>query len=277
MVPTLSELEVLHRHHSYGWSFECLDVFLSGRNGLDRPTLTAKLGPQTRGGWCFELNEWLALALEDAGFPVRRLMARTALAPGRPRTHQINLVRIGDQAWTADAGFGAQTPREPMLLDDGYERVQDGLPYRMERRPAQGAHRWSEPESWVLRCRSQGAWKDLYTFTLESATPADFAMGNHYHLTSPTSSFAEARIVTRPIPGGRVTLIDHLLKTWSTGMDGEKLEREDILPNRSAYVAVLEERFGLQLSGSAIDRLWGLEPSVSQGNQPLADGPGSPR
>lgn len=269
MEPTLPLLETLHRNHSFGWVFESLDVFLSGRNALDQPSLEAKLGDRRRGGWCFELNEWLALALEGAGFPVRRLLARTAVAPGRPRTHQITLVKVGGQAWTADAGFGAQTPREPMLLEDGYERVQDGLPYRMEKRGPGGPSLWDEPDWWVLRCRSEGGWKDLYTFTLESAPAADFALGNHFHLTHPQSSFADARIVTRPVPGGRLTLVDRDLKTWQTGSDGEVLVSVETLPDRSAYADALAGRFGLELSGEAIDRLWNLEPSVSRGNRPL--------
>lgn len=267
-MPTLTDLETLHRTHSYGWTFESLDVFLTGRNSLDPADLRKKLERQTRGGWCFELNEWLALALEREGFEVRRLMARTAVVPGRPRTHQISLVKIGTQAWTADAGFGAQTPREPMLLEDGYERIQDGLPYRMARLPAAGPHPWDEPEAWVLQVRHERGWKDLYTFTLESATPADFALGNHFHLTNPTSSFADLRIVTRPVPGGRLTLVDRVLKTWQVGPEGERLAGEREL-DRSAYGDALSATFGLVLSGPAVDRLWNLEPSVSRGNHSL--------
>ena len=120
MLPTLKTLETLHRDHSYGWPFETFEVFLTGRNSLDRAGLVEKLSGQRRGGWCFELNEWLALALSDAGFAIRRLMARNAWVPDRPRTHQITLVEVEGQVWTADAGFGAQTPREPMLLEDGF-------------------------------------------------------------------------------------------------------------------------------------------------------------
>lgn len=268
-MPDLSTLEALHHDHSFGLTFETLDVFLSGTNALDKEGLAAKLGRRTRGGWCYELNEWLALDLEAAGFRVRRLLARNAWVSGKPRTHQIGLVAVGDQAWTADAGFGAQTPRQPMLLEDGYERVQDGLPYRMELRPDGGPGAWDEPAHWVLRCRSEGQWRDLYAFTLETAPPQDLALGNHFHLTNPTSSFADARVVTRPIPGGRLTLVDRILKTWQTSPDGERLVAEETLATRGSYGDVLFERFGLVLSGAAIDRLWNLEPSVSRGSLPL--------
>ena len=262
-------LRQIHRAHAYGWSFENLDVFLSGRNGLDKDSLTAKLGPKTRGGWCFELNEWLALALEGADFKVRRLMARSVFAPDRPRTHQISLVQIGDEVWTADAGFGAQTPRGPMKLEDGFEDNPDGLGYRMEHRPAVGPAPFGEPDHWVLSMRWEGGWKALYRFTLESATAADFATGNHYHLTSPGSSFADSRIATKPIPGGRITLADHTLKHWRNTPAGEVLDDQQTLEAKTRYADVLFQRFGLGLEERAVDRLWSLEPSVSRGNPPL--------
>jgi N-hydroxyarylamine O-acetyltransferase len=258
--------EAIHHAHSYDWAFENLDVFLTGRNGLDRGSLQAKLGEKKRGGWCFELNEWLALTLEDAGFPLRRLMARNAYVPNRPRTHQISLVEVEGQLWTADAGFGAQTPRAPMKLEDGFERVQDGLPYRMTHVVESGSL-ICEPEAWVLQMKHEGGWRNLYRFTLESATAADFEVGNHFHLTNPTSTFPDMRMVTRLIPGGRLTLVDRSLKTLRNTLDGEVLEHETELSRVSAYGDALSERFGLRLSDKAIDRLF----SISRGNAPLEE------
>lgn len=266
-MPSLSTLETLVHDHSFGWPFETLDVFLTGANALDADGLKAKLGRKTRGGWCYELNEWLALDLEAAGFPVRRLLARNSVVAGKPRTHQIGLVKVGDQSWTADAGFGAQTPRRPMLLEDGYECLHDGLPYRMERRPG-GPSLWDEPEHWMLRWKKDGEWQNLYAFTLESAPPADLALGNHFHLTNPTSSFADARVVTKPVPGGRLTLVDRQFKTWKNTPEGEVLVSDEALVTRGAYADALET-FGLALAGDAVDRLWNREPSVSRGSLPL--------
>jgi len=267
MAPSLDRLVELHRRHSYGWSFETFDVFLTGTNDLSPAGLTRKLGAR-RGGWCFELNEWLALALEGEGFPVRRLMARNVYAPHRPRTHQISLVEVDGQLWTADAGFGAQTPREPMKLEHGYERIQDGLPYRAVAVPGEPGP-LGEPPAWVVQSRHQGEWKPLYRFTLETASAADFQVGNHYHLTNPHSSFADARVATRPVPGGRKTLVDHGLKTYETGLDGEVLVAEETIVSRSAYARVLEDLLGIVVSGPGIDRLWNREPSVSRGSAAL--------
>jgi len=265
-MPDLATLETIHHEHSYGWVFEDFDVFLTGRNMLDREGLQAKLGARKRGGWCFELNEWLALALGDAGFSLRRLLARSVLLPDRPRTHQIILVQVEGQLWIVDAGFGAQTLRAPMRLEPGFERLQDGLPFRLERLPLGSL---AEPEAWKLEMRIAEGWKDLYRFTLETALAADFEMGNHFHLTNPASTFPDCRMASRPLPGGRLTLNDRTLKTWRNTSKGEVLDREELLLTAQTYGDVLTERFGLALPGPAIDRLFALEPSISRGNTPL--------
>jgi N-hydroxyarylamine O-acetyltransferase len=259
----------LHHDHSFGWAFENLDVFLSGRNALDPVSLRDKLGARKRGGWCYELNEWLALALMEKGFPARRLLARNLTLSDHPRTHQITLVEAGGELWTADAGCSAKTPRSPMRLEDGFESIQDGLPYRMAHLKHPGIGPLVEPGAWVLQMRSHGAWKDLYAFTLESATAADLCVGNHFHLTNPSSHFADARIVSRPSPGGRMTLVDRVLKTWRNTLEGEVLDEERHLETIQAYGETLARCFGLDLPGAAIDRLFALEPSISRGNTPL--------
>ena len=271
MAATLSRLEDLHRSHSFTWPFETFDVFLSGTNRLDRAGLEAKLAPGNRGGWCFELNEWLALKLEDEGFRVRRLLARNVRVPDRPRTHQIVLVEAEGELWIADAGFAAQTLREPMKLEAGYERVQDGLPYRLDRR--QGASgTMAEPESWVLQVIHEGTWKDTYRFTLETATAEDFALGNHYHLTHPGSSFVDQRVAAMPIEGGRISLADNVFKTFRNTKQGEVLVSQDTLSDRNTYRDLLADQFGVRLDPPALARLWDRRPSVSQGTPPLASG-----
>jgi N-hydroxyarylamine O-acetyltransferase len=270
MAPTLSQLESLHRAHSFTWAFETFDVFLSGTNRLDRAGLEAKFRPGNRGGWCFELNEWLALRLEDEGFRVRRLLARNVRVPDRPRTHQIVLVEAGGDLWIADAGFAAQTLREPMKLEPGYERIQDGLPYRLDRRAASGS--LAEPESWVLQVMQGGEWRDTYRFTLETATAEDFGLGNHFHLTHPGSSFCEQRVVAMPVEGGRISLADQIFKTFRNTSQGEVLVSETVVTDRNSYRDLLADQFRVRLGPDAVARLWERLPSVSRGTPPLVDG-----
>jgi N-hydroxyarylamine O-acetyltransferase len=269
--PSLAAFERIHREHSFGWAFENLDVFHTGRNSLDRAGLQAKLEGRKRGGWCYELNEWLSLALQDGGFQLRRLNARNIRISNHPRTHQVALVELEGRAWLADAG-GSQILRAPMRLEDGFERIQDGLPFRVKRHPSAAQGPLAEPETWELQMRGDGGWKGLYQFTLETATAADLALGNHYHLTHPASKFSDTRIVTRPVPGGRLTLGDRILRTWRNTLDGEFLERQEEMETVVAYGDLLGNGFGLDLPGVAIDRLFTLEPSISRGNTPLQMG-----
>ena len=76
--------------------------------------------------------------------------------------------------------------------------------------------------------------------------------------------------MTRPFPGGRLTLVDRVLKTWRNGPDGDGLDTEMELKTLKEYGDVLTQRFGVELPGAAIDRLFALEPSISRGSAPLA-------
>lgn len=267
---SLLTLETIHQRHTSTWAFENLDVFLTGRNRLDREGLNAKLGPKTRGGWCFELNEWMTLALEDAGFPVRRLLARNTNIPNRSRTHQIALTEIQNELWIMDGGYGSQTPRAPLKLEDGFICNRDGLSYRMARLQDPRTSLIREPDSWEVQLQQEGEWKAIYRFTLETATPADMEMGNNFHLTSPTSTFPDARMITKPIPNGRLSLVDRALKTSHYRNEEVSTTSQEYTCARD-YGDALQKHFGLVLSDKAIDRLFNLEPSISRGNAPLEE------
>jgi N-hydroxyarylamine O-acetyltransferase len=196
------------------------------------------------------------------------LLARNVRVPDRPRTHQIVLTEAEGALWIADAGFAAQTLREPLRLEPGYVRVQDGLPYRLDRRPSvPGA--LGEPESWVLQVMHGGEWKDTYQFTLESATAEDFALGNHFHLTHPRSSFADQRVAAMPVEGGRISLTDRVFKVFRNTLEGEVLVSETLLTDLATYRDLLADRFGVRLPGPAVERLWNQEPAVSRGAPPF--------
>ena len=61
--------------------FENLDILL-GADRLDLESLQRKLVQGRRGGYCFEHNTLFAAALEEIGFGVTRLAARSASGPG---------------------------------------------------------------------------------------------------------------------------------------------------------------------------------------------------
>jgi N-hydroxyarylamine O-acetyltransferase len=184
-------LRALHRAQFFTIAFENLDILLGRGIHLAPEALVDKLVERRRGGYCFELNGLMSLALEAFGFATRPLLARVHLhSPPSGRTHQINLVTLGSRAWVMDVGFGGGGPRAPMPLEEGRIEEDDGLAYRLIAR---------EPWGYMMQTREQDVWKDSYSFDLSVATPADIRVGNHFTSTSPDSLFTRTRTISLPV------------------------------------------------------------------------------
>jgi len=188
-------LRRLHAAHLGRIPFENLDVRLGRPGGLDLASLQGKMVARRRGGYCFEQNTLFAAALRTLGFAVDTLEARVRPpgAPGPlPRTHMLLAVQADGRSWLADVGFGGDGPLLPVPLD-GEESQQPGGAYVVVEEP--GGVR-------VLRRRGgvagdDGAWSDLYAFTLTPALPVDFQVAHHYTSTFPRSPFVHTLTAQR--------------------------------------------------------------------------------
>jgi N-hydroxyarylamine O-acetyltransferase len=113
-------LRELHDAQFHSIPFENLDIHLGREILLDPESLSKKLVGKLRGGYCFELNGLLLLAMNALGFTARPLLARVHLGDSPTSlTHQISLVSLEGRDWIVDAGFGAGGPRRPYLLKSG--------------------------------------------------------------------------------------------------------------------------------------------------------------
>jgi N-hydroxyarylamine O-acetyltransferase len=198
LAPGLDALFALHRAHCAAIPFENLDLLLGRPIALDLPSLQAKLVHGKRGGYCFEQNTLFKAALEALGYRVSALAARVRVgATGvRPRTHMLLRVDLPEGAFVADVGFGGDGPLGPLPLVVGRETWVGGVGHRLHR----------EGESWVLEGNVEGAWTDLYAFTLEPQYPVDFEMANHFTSTHPRSAFVLNLTVQRSWPEKRALL-----------------------------------------------------------------------
>lgn len=111
-------LKGLHHAFVHNVPFENLDIHLGKRPSLDRADLFTKIVANKRGGYCYEVNSFFALALLAFGFQVKGLLARVlyGFSDIRPRSHQALLVTVEDEPWLADVGFGSCCLREPCGL-----------------------------------------------------------------------------------------------------------------------------------------------------------------
>ena len=86
------------------------------------------------------------------------------------------------------------------------------------------------------------AWRNLYSFTLEPQTRADYEMAHHYMATHPSSPFVSQLVVQRPTPQARYALRNRVL----TVDDGTRIETR-MLRDEAALREVLERTFGVTL------------------------------
>lgn len=233
-------LETLQRSQLARIPFENFDVMLGRGVSLEPEALIDKLIRRPRGGYCFELNGLLLMALESIGFEARALLARVHTS-GQPtgRTHEVVLVTLGGRRWIADTGFGGPSLRAPIPLEFDVTCTQEGETFRLVVAGTFGT---------MLQKQADGQWRDLYSFDLGGVCQADIDVGNHFASTSPLSRFTQTAVAALHTRSGKTTLHDRTLRRMEDGVE-TLLELDD----GAAYLAALETHFGIELDASGED------------------------
>ena len=133
--------------------FENFDICLNRIIRLEPDCIIEKLLRHKRGGYCFELNALLLMALKSFGFSVRPLLARVHLS-GKPtgRGHQVSLVELRGEQWLVDAGFGALTPAQPIPLIYEHVILSNNQSYRLIE---------DDFFTYMLQSKHEDEWKNL--------------------------------------------------------------------------------------------------------------------
>ncbi|MET9148141.1 arylamine N-acetyltransferase [Streptomyces sp. NPDC004042] len=206
----IATLREVHLAHALSVPFENLDALAGRAPSLAPADLVAKMVRGRRGGYCYEQNTLLALALRALGFEVSGLAGRVVLgadAPeSRPRTHMMLRVAVPGEArpYLADVGFGATGALlEPVPLAVGPEFAGAGRRHRLVRLPHGGPL-----ELWALQAYDPGAadWIAQYAFTQERFVATDFEVANWYVATHPRSPFTRRAYLQRTTAGRHVCL-----------------------------------------------------------------------
>jgi len=231
--PSLETLRRLHLAHLAAIPFENVDVLLGRPIRLDLGSLQAKLIGSRRGGYCFEQNTLFAAVLRRLSFTVTTLEARVrppSATHTLPRTHMVLRVDLDGRPWLADVGFGGDGPLEPIPLD-GEVSEQGGDAYRVA----------DEGRTLALRIRRDGAWRDLYAFTLDEALPVDYEVANHYTSTWPGSPFTRTLTAQLSRPEER-RILRH--RTYNVRRNGAERAYEVA---DGEVLKVLADSFGIEL------------------------------
>lgn len=138
--------------------FENVYPYLGRVPSLDEEDLWQKLVVDLCGGFCFELNVLLGLALEQLGYAGKPVLARVRMgAPeGGARTHLAHVVTHQGTEWLVDAGFGSQAPFHPVNISSGREQEIRGHLFRIRRDDIAGEQ--------VLERKTETGWLPLFGF-----------------------------------------------------------------------------------------------------------------
>jgi N-hydroxyarylamine O-acetyltransferase len=235
--PDLTTLSAIHAAHVNAIPFDGLDPLLRRPVKLDMASLQHKLLGSRRGGYCYEQNAVLKVALEATGIKVWGLGARVRWmsqpdSPLGPKTHMLLKVDLPEGAYLADAGFGA------CLLDAPLRFETD-----IEQRTAMGTYRLSEAGGlFSLSAKRPAGWRTMYVFDLEPQLPSDYELGNWYTSTSPFMPFASMLMMERVSSDRRYKLVNRQLTVEAR--DGE-IVSEHMLCDAEEMRGVLDETFSI--------------------------------
>lgn len=224
--PGLDALADLMRRHMQTVPFENLDVMAGTARSLSTETALRKVVVESRGGFCYELNEAFRALLQGVGFAVRRIEARVWQARanrfGAPFDHLALVVSLPEGDYLVDVGYG-DSNRAPLRLPEDHAC------------DISGEYRLAPAREGFWRLSSQA--KPLYEMSLSEQPLSAFAPMCRYHQTSPESIFSQGLICTRATATGRITLSKSRLSIVDRGQRTESTVSD--LP------AALSQYFGI--------------------------------
>ncbi|GGS44437.1 arylamine N-acetyltransferase family protein [Streptomyces cinerochromogenes] len=243
----LATLRGVHLAHALSLPFENLDPVRGTAPSLAPADLMAKMIHGRRGGYCYEHNTLLRLALEALGFRVTPLAGRVVVGAGtpesRPRTHAMLRVEVPGEPrpYLADVGFGAPGALllpVPLVTGTGFEGA--GRRHRLARLPHEGPLELWELQAYDAR---DGVWAGQYAFTQEPFAAPDFEVFNWFVGTHPRSPFTRRPYLQRTTAERHLALDG--ARFTETRADGTVTERT--LTQEAEARRLVEEEFGIEV------------------------------
>ena len=226
-------LQALHRAHGLAITYENLDIHLKRPLTIDPQAAYEKIVERGRGGWCYEQNGVIGLALEAIGFNVTRLSGDGST----PDSHLVLTVQLDDTTYVCDVGF-ADGPIDPYPLVEG-SFTQQGFEFRVEK-------------------EANGYWR-LFNHRFGAAPgflakkPDETAMVKRcqWLQTHPESPFTKHTTIFRRTHYGYHTLIDRTVRKITP----EGVEQAEVA-NVKEYINALKSHFALDVP--EVESLWPL-------------------
>jgi N-hydroxyarylamine O-acetyltransferase len=225
-------LDALQRLHMLAIPYENLDVQLGRPRTTDPEAAFDKLVGQRRGGWCYEMNGALGLALAEIGFDVSRVegaVMRPVWGEASEANHLVLWVRLPEGPVLADVGLGCGPMRpfdiaEAAFSDDGF-----------------GFSLAPEADGWWRLNNHPGLNPPNFDFRLTPARESALEARCQWLRTDPDSIFVQNLIVQRYTPGGFLSLVGRTLSTITP--DSRDLH---LIGSADELLEVLDGKFGIE-------------------------------
>ena len=236
-------------------SFENYDVVLGKPISMDQEDVETKLVDQSRGGYCWEQNTLMKMALEEIGFDVIPVLCRVrwgkpddSLEPNTGFTHLALQVKTLDGGlYLADVGFAGTNSMEPVSLAVGKDPQE--LP-EGKFRVVPSKHK----DFQVLELLVKGDWRPLYEWRPEPAPLVDQIACNWFSCTYPTARFTSQFFCCRIIGNERHHILNNeYVIRYGHGVGSKKITEK--ITEKTRLLELMDQVFGVKLNETEnIDR-----------------------
>ena len=271
----LDLLNLVQLSHLQRIAFENLDVVSSVPIDMSDTAVVSKLLFSRRGGYCFEMNTLLSIALSELGFPVIKVLARARW--NRPSTMQTPLTHVvlvvtvpssGDR-YLVDVGFGGLQPLQALNLSlpSGVEQVLESCgTFRVQTSQVPPMTDEQDPHvtvQWSLN----GNWMDLLQFRPDvPALQCDLEMGNFWSFRHPSGRWCSCLFAAIIVKDERHHILNDEYAIRSK--DGKVVRRK--MKDEEEVLKVLREVFGIDTDKVDKEK---VRAFVDKGANPAFHGP----
>ena len=234
----LKSLTGLMKAHLLNVPFENLDIHQKVWIALNEEKIYTKIVHHQRGGFCYELNGNFQQLLLQIGFDVQIISAKVYHSDtktySQPTSHMALLVRLEEDTYLVDVGFGDFVSEPIKVLAENYHTETCGQ-FRLTKNDEHYyiVEKYDETLAVYIPC---------YIFTLTPLILKDFTHSCYFQQLSPDSNFTKNKVCSLLTETGRKTITQAKFIVTSNGV-----KTEQPMTDESAFNLLLEEEFDIIL------------------------------
>jgi len=203
-----------------------------------------------KGGTCASLNKLFASLLKTLGYEIYAHKAKVmwGLNDKRPAAHRFSSIKIENNVFLIDIGFGGPGPKQMLMLYHKGQLVTESQGNGFFQYQFTIDHEGDI----VLQHRAKDIWRDVYAFEQNKSYSEEEYIHQPLHVNQGIAKFrTQTFFATRTTDSGRLQMNDCTL-TYKYQKDNEHHEEcvtispKDSLPK---FLSIMDSFFGLKYEG----------------------------